>query len=503
MFERRAALLRCRATQAGQARTSSRRRTVAVSAACTLAACGGRTTTPSSFDDISLPVATDVNPDPDIFEMDLEARPGLARYSTETETSVWTYNGTVPGPLIEAKVGDTLVVHFRNRLPEPTTIHWHGIRLPNAMDGAMAVQEPVPPGGTFEYSFVLRDAGLYWYHPHVRSDEQIAKGLYGVIRVRGADEPTADEEQILVLDDVTLEKDGSLPPHVHDYGALPDEFKRHGRLGNLLLVNGKVSPTLRARAGAAYRFRFLNTSNSRYFDLSIAGRSFRVLGTDGSYFEKPYDAQDLVIAPAERYDLMVVVPKEPAGTALPLDTLRFERAEDDVLPRGTVATFRVVEDANGVVHTLPSAFPGIEHLPDGPAEAIVFGEGLHGKDQDFDHSPPLSPGDPVFTINGKAGMKIPPMRVSVGDIKVFDVVNQTHQAHVFHLHGFFFQLLSVDGVPVESDRIVNKDTMNLAQAIHYRIAARFDEPGRWMYHCHIPEHAERGMMAEIEVRADK
>ena len=430
--------------------------------------------------------------------MDLNARPGIARYSPGRETDVWTYNGIVPGPLIDAKVGDRLVVHFSNSLPEPTTIHWHGIRLPNSMDGAAAVQEPVPPNGTFEYSFVLRDAGLYWYHPHVRSDEQIAKGLYGVIRVRGADEPLADEEEILVLDDVTLDASGSLPSHVHDYGALPDDFKRHGRLGSKLLVNGKISPGLPARAAAIYRFRLLNTSNSRYFDLAMPGHTLRVLGTDGGYFEKPYDVKDLVLAPAERYDVMVV-PTGAPGTELALDTLQFQRAEDDILPAGRVATFYVTEEAKAPHRSLPLGFPATEPLPDGPREPIVFGEGLHGKDQDFEHVPPLSPGDPVFTINGKAGMKIPPIQVRLGDVRVFDVVNQTHQAHVFHLHGFFFQLVSIDGTPVPADRTVNKDSMNLEQAIHYQLAVRFDEPGRWMYHCHIPEHSERGMMAEIHV----
>lgn len=474
---------------------------VVAGAACCLAACGGRTTTPPAFDDISLTIATDVNPAVDIFEMDLEAREGIAHYAVDRETRVWTYNGSVPGPLIDAKVGDQLVVHFTNRLPEPTTIHWHGLRVPNAMDGATAVQEPVPPGGTFDYAFILRDAGLYWFHPHLRTDEQIAKGLYGVIRVRGDSEPEADVEEILVLDDVTLDAAGSLPLHLDDYGALPDDFKRHGRLGDNLLVNGRISPRIAVRSGAVHRLRLLNTANSRYFDLSVPGHTFRVLGTDGGFFEKPYDVDDLVVAPAERYDVMIV-PTSTPGIDLPLDTLQLQRAEDDVLAAGRVATFRSRDERPLTARALPVAFPRAEHLPGGAAvEAIVFGEGLQGKDQHFDHDPPLSPGDPVFTINGKAGMEIPPLRANVGDVKVFDVVNQTHEAHVFHLHGFFFQLLSVDGVPVPSDRIVNKDTMNLGQAIHYQLAVRFDEAGTWMYHCHIPEHAEVGMMAEIQVQA--
>ena len=135
----------------------------------------------------------------------------------------FAYNGQVPGPLIEAEVGDVLEVRLTNSLPQPTTIHWHGLRVPAAMDGTEAVQTPVEPGETFKYRFVLPDAGTFWYHPHTNETEQLERGLYGALVVRGPDEPTLDGERVLVLDDVKLDADGEIAPfgdeHEHHEGG--------------------------------------------------------------------------------------------------------------------------------------------------------------------------------------------------------------------------------------------------------------------------------------------
>jgi FtsP/CotA-like multicopper oxidase with cupredoxin domain len=154
-----------------------------------LAACGSEPGAASADAEPVLAVVEDENPDPQIVEVSLEARAGLQEYTGASAAPVWTYNGTVPGPLIEASAGDELVVHFQNSLPEDTTIHWHGVRVPAAMDGTLAVQAPITPGSTFEYRFQLKDPGLFWFHPHIRSDVQVEKGLHGVIRVRGDRRP--------------------------------------------------------------------------------------------------------------------------------------------------------------------------------------------------------------------------------------------------------------------------------------------------------------------------
>ncbi len=181
-------------------------------------------------DPLALATLEDLNADPNILEVNLEAREADKQFGITPVTKVWTYNGTVPGPLLDVKVGDRLIVHFTNHLPEATTVHWHGVRLPAAMDGSLAMQAPIEPGGTFRYEFVLKDAGLFWFHPHMRTDVQIEKGLTGVIRVRGTEEPQVDEERVLVLDDVRLKEDGTFPTY------LDDTSKMMGREGNTILA---------------------------------------------------------------------------------------------------------------------------------------------------------------------------------------------------------------------------------------------------------------------------
>src|SRR5918995_639608 len=169
----------------------------------------------------------------------------------------WAYNGVTPGPTIEARQGDTLVVRLTTRLGEPTTIHWHGLRLPAPMDGTQDVQKAVAPGDTFEYRFPLPDAGTFWYHPHMNETVQLERGLYGVLVVRGDDEPRVDGDRVLVFDDVKVDRAGKI--------AAPGRvMERHnGRQGNLLLLNGRVDRKLEMAAGQIERWRLVNVSSAR------------------------------------------------------------------------------------------------------------------------------------------------------------------------------------------------------------------------------------------------
>jgi FtsP/CotA-like multicopper oxidase with cupredoxin domain len=425
--------------------------------------------------------AADKNPDPKVVEIDLEAREAQKSYLEGKTTTVWSYNGTVPGPLIEANVGDTLIVHFKNSLPKETTIHWHGIRVPNEMDGTMAVQSAIAPGGTFTYRFTLPDAGLYWFHPHVMEEEQIQKGLFGVIRVRGTDELKVDDEKVVVLDDVLLKEDGSFNEEIDD------DIAMLGREGNVLLVNGKPMPTLEMKPGALERLRFVNVANGRFFNLALAGYTFRVIGTDGGLIPKPYDTERLLISPGERYDVMLIARGEP-GTELTLMNAPYERGHHT----GTAAPMPLAKVRIGAGQTLagralPAAGPAIDRLPAGPADATIT----------FDER--YIDGKLKFLVDGKAYPDVPPIDVESGAVRVFDLKNDAEMDHPFHLHGFFFQVLARNGTPVSEDELANKDTLILPQKSTTRIVARFDRPGMWMYHCHILEHTERGMMGEIHV----
>src|SRR5687768_7955331 len=127
---------------------------------------------------------------------------------TEGKTiRAWGFNNEVPGPVIRARKGDEVIIHFRNNLKESTVIHWHGIRLPAAMDGTDEVQRPVGPGEVFEYRFTVPDAGTFWYHSHANETEQMEKGMYGALIVEGEEEPVTDADRVFVVDDMKLEKD--------------------------------------------------------------------------------------------------------------------------------------------------------------------------------------------------------------------------------------------------------------------------------------------------------
>jgi len=424
----------------------------------------------------------DRDPDPRVIEVDLEARPAEVEYLPGRKTTVWTYNGSVPGPRLEARVGDRVVVNFRNALPEATTIHWHGLRIPAQMDGTQAMQGPIPPGGSFRYTFELRDAGTFWYHPHVRSDVQVEKGLYGAIVVRGEGEPTAAAEHTLVLDDVWLKEDGSFA--ADDMSSL-----MVGRQGNVLLVNGRPRPIATVRAGEHQRWRFINAANARYFRLALPGQKLLLLGVDGGLLEAPREVEELLLVPGERADVLVT-PTGAPGSALDLVSLPYERGHmTGMLPTANVMRIQYSPEAALTPEPVPVSLRSIPAHP----EAV--------RTRSFKLTEEMASGmhEPVFRINGEAFPDITRLEARLGETEVWVVENDTEMDHPFHLHGFFFQVLSRGGV-TEPYRAW-KDTVNVPAKSTVRLSVRFDGfPGAWMYHCHILEHGERGMMGELLVR---
>jgi FtsP/CotA-like multicopper oxidase with cupredoxin domain len=290
----------------------------------------------------------DLNPDPDVVEIRLRAAPVVVEFTPGTRTRVWAYNGQVPGPLIEARVGDTLIVHLENHLPEATTIHWHGVEVPANMDGSNISQHAVPPGGTFRYEFRVLNAATYWYHPHQATNEQVERGLHGPLIFR---DPLEDErlgiprkeEHTLVVDDVLLDGEGQIEDFPGDPGGdltpLENaEQQLNGREGNLLLVNGRNVPTLIVRAGVPQRFRIINAANGRGFLLSVPGQDlWRIGGDQGlldeaevieplpearpgggvEHFVPPFPTAGHLLTPSERADL-VFVPRGKPGDELTL-----------------------------------------------------------------------------------------------------------------------------------------------------------------------------------------
>jgi FtsP/CotA-like multicopper oxidase with cupredoxin domain len=413
-----------------------------------------------------------------VVRVDLEAYELDWEFAAGTTTRAWGYNGQIPGPVIEARVGDVLEVHLVNGLSEPTTIHWHGLRLPSAMDGTDMAQHPIPPGGSFTYRFVLRDAGTFWYHPHSNETVQLERGLYGALVVRGDDEPVLDRERVLVLDDVKLDRGGQIAP--------PGGFvERHdGRQGRTLLVNGRQEPVLTMAAGQVERWRVVNAASARYVRLSIGGRPFTLLGTDGGLLGAPVEVREVLLTPGDRADIAVGPFAE--GTVLEVESLRYVRRTIARSRTERLATVGVGA-ARPSQATIPETLRRIEPLVTGPVAAT--------REVHFGVRPSLRAGV-QFVVNKEAHHRDRPVRV--GELQVWDVVNDTLMDHPFHLHGFFFQVVSVNGEPAAF--LSWEDTVNLPPRSRTRIAwLPDDRPGEWMYHCHILEHHEAGMMGHFAV----
>jgi FtsP/CotA-like multicopper oxidase with cupredoxin domain len=409
--------------------------------------------------------------------IDLEARLADWEIAPGHVVRGWMYNGQVPGPTIEANVGDTVVVRLRNSLDEPTTIHWHGLRLPSSMDGTQAVQPLVAPGGTFEYRFVVPDAGTFWYHSHHNETVQMERGLYGALVVRGANDVVVDRERVLLLDDVKLDRRG-------DVAKVGGWIEQHfGRTGDVRLVNGRREPELTVAAGQIERWRVVNASSARYVLLSVGGREFSILGTDGGFIDAPVLATEVLLAPGNRVDLAV-------GPFAQADALSIDSVSYNHHGGGTkverFATVRVGAP-QGSVALIPTRLRSIEPLAPVdmvPNRVVTMSERFslrRGTD---------------FLINGEMHHDDKP--VTVGELQVWDVVNASHMDHPFHLHGFFFQILNVNGVAPAFRSW--EDTVNVPPKGRVRIAWMPDDrPGYWMYHCHILEHHAGGMMANFEV----
>ncbi len=215
----------------------------------------------------------------------LVAKPAGAYLLPAKTTAIWSYNGLSPGQLLRARQGERFRVDFRNALPAPTTVHWHGIRLPNAMDGVPHLtQPPVEPLGGFVYDFIPPDAGTYWYHPHFSSAEQVDRGLYGALIVEERSPPLVDRDIVWVLDDWRLDSEGRLLNDYHD----PAQVFATGRIGTTVTVNSERVPPLGVRVGERIRLRLINTSNARIFALEFKGHTPIIMRSMGSRWSPSY-----------------------------------------------------------------------------------------------------------------------------------------------------------------------------------------------------------------------
>jgi len=435
---------------------------------------------------IGATLAIDDNPDLTVVEITLVASVNELTFFSGSPAEMWTFGDSMPGPTIQARVGDRIIVHFTNDLPDATTIHWHGMRVPNDMDGSPLVQDPILPGETFTYDFIAPDAGTYWYHPHMMTHMQVERGLYGAFIVHEAEPPIFDGERIIFLDDIRLDEDGTRADFTMGH---PDRM--HGRHGNVLLLNGvpvDEDGTVELVPGAIERWRILNSANAREAVIDLDGAAWRVIATDGGLIPEPYTTEYLMVAPGERYDIEVVwAPKSLSHQGKLRYWVPTVQGDAMVYAPFTLLTLTPSDDIPMGSHTieLPEVVLPVWPVSELPTLEVEL-DGVLGADQKI-----------KWMLNGEVYGEHTPVEVELGSYHTIDITNKAGQVHPLHIHGHFFQVISRNGAPVHEPGL--KDTVRVGGNEVVRIVIYFDNPGNWMYHCHILEHAKQGMMGVIEV----
>lgn len=411
------------------------------------------------------------------------------------KTSLWTYNSLAPGPVIRVRRGDRVVQRLVNHLPQDTTIHWHGIRIDNAMDGVAQIsQDPVQPGEGFLYDFLVPDAGTYWYHPHVRSWEQVARGLHGALIIGEDSPPEVDRDELLVLDDWRLDANAQLH---ESFGAMHD-WAHAGRLGNYVTVNGDSNHQLETQQGERLRLRLVNVANARIFTLALKGMAGWLVALDGQPLRLPQTMDRIRLAPAQRADLIVDVTETPGGEAVLVS------AEEDTDYALTTLSVTGQTRANPMPPPPPLESNDLAELGplDNAVSATLVMEGgamgslrsalLRGVDTDIRD---LVAESRVWAFNGMADRPAEPLLTArLGQTARIAIQNDTRWPHAMHLHGHHFRKVSASG---EAGPL--RDTILLDPEEEATVAFVADNPGAWLFHCHMLEHAESGMSTWVEV----
>ncbi len=594
----------------------------------------------------NLPQAEDANPDPHILEITLVAREARLDLDGDgLQADVYTFNGRIPGPEIRARVGDTVIVHFINELPEDSSIHWHGVEVNNASDGTPVTQNEVRPGESYTYRFQVTRAGVFWYHPHFRPGNQVFKGLFGSFIVTDDHEetlqdlgilPDAAHTKTLVLSDTTVCKEegendtstfpgdpglpwagsanGSFPGHPFGpsprtlcenprgldgfllgtgalpAGTIPNVIPPHNcpgatglcrtNEGQVVLANGRAvagrsgspfSPgdlergakPLNVPAARGLRLQIINASIKRYYRLRMTDASgndvpLHRVGGEGGLLDRVrleggmqqsldtnYDRGEILIAPGDRADVVVVMPEGRTGDILTLWTRDYVHvgfrfggyAFTPTVPvlhvriagGGSKKRFHIEENTDLLADARIDA--AIEDLELLPTVELIDSADLPLPGYGSDSETILLTTQTVIgfqspSIDGRPGhfdpsvadfTQLPPLINSryahVGDLLEFEVTNMTDAHHPFHQHGFSFQPVELRGAFGSYHYDYNEFVDNVNIPAHHTLVYRIrlaDRPrmdgvtpggaeGRWVFHCHVFHHAAQGMISELVV----
>lgn len=454
----------------------------------------------------------------------LTAKEAVNQFDSKHKFTVWTFNGSVPGPTIKLKQGEKVTIKLKNDLPKPVTIHWHGLPLPNSQDGIPGVtQNAVQPGKTYTYQFVANVPGTYWYHSHQDSVNQVDKGLYGALIVEGKHESKVDKDYTLVLDDwissgKTMDEMGNMSgmSGMNMSGNNKNNGSMSSNMGNmnmnssnnsgmnmgdnmsmydLYTINGKdgdsIQP-LNVRKGDKVRIRLINAGYLTH-SMHLHGHHFKVVSTDGNPINNPTALKDQLIrvAPGERYDIEF--------TADNPGNWYFESHDPVKAAQNMMAKIQYV----GSNHSMDkrndqSSLPFFDFTAYGEHKQGPF---TFNQQYDVHYTMDLNSGmnnkGMIYTINGKTFPNTEAIHVKKGDSVKITLRNLSQSDHPMHLHGHTFQVLSKNGQQISGSPIM-KDTINVKPGEEYVIAFKANNPGDWMFHCHDLHHAAAGMVTDVK-----
>ncbi|MDY7028934.1 MAG: multicopper oxidase domain-containing protein [Spirochaetota bacterium] len=436
-----------------------------------------------------------------VLHFNLQVQEGEREFYPGAVSSTLGYNGNYLGPTIRVHRGDNVRIVVENRLNEATTIHWHGAHVPSEMDGGPHQQ--VPANSSWQASFPIdQEAATLWYHPHLipTTAEQVYRGLAGLFIIEDGNSKSlplprryGENDIPIILQERRFQRDGRITYNP----SMPDVM--HGYSGNAVLVNGELQPYLKVSRGVL-RLRLLNGSNSSVLRIQLENQgSFLQIASDGGFLEQPVEMRALVLSPAERAEILIDFRDVQEGEKLHLlaetnggetyRVLQLIGSGDGNSSTGAEAAKLPFPDTSLKLNT-------IEPIPASEAE----------RSRSFVMST-MGPGGRL-TINGKTmNMNRIDERVPLGATEIWQIEHgrgmmgrMMNVPHSFHVHDGQFQILSVNGRPPSANEAGWKDTVLLWPGDVIRVIKRFEDyTGIYMYHCHLLEHEDAGMMGQFEV----
>lgn len=426
----------------------------------------------------------------------LNAQVSVAELLKGKSSTTLSYSNGLLGPTIKASTGETVNVSLQNNLTEETNIHWHGLILPEKMDGHP--KDIAPPGGSLNYSLpIIQRAGTYWYHPHPHglTGKQVFMGLAGMFIVNDSEEaalnlPSGEFEIPIIIQDKHFEG------NMLDYSPNEDEIMT-GYLGEQILINGQHAPFLDVDS-TWYRLRILNGSTARVYNLGLTGgKQLIIIGADGGLLRTPEQVSNIMLAPGERLDVLIDFSGLAVGKEIYLVSNKFSEYNAQGRQSFNLMKFKVNQSVNSAF-TVPATLSVIDSLS--PVQALktrtlniaqtISGEGGHGMGR---HS-----------INRKIfEMERVDETVSAGTVEIWEFDNfKGDEIHPMHIHGVQFQVLQRIG---GRNKIIAsekgwKDTILLMPGEKVRVIMRFPEyTGVFVLHCHNLEHEDDGMMINYQI----